>query len=743
MAMTSAAMLTVVGGGVHAQTALAKPDAGPAASEEVVVTAQKRPSRALDVPASLTVVSANQLEVQGLTSLSDLTSIVPGLDISSRGAVGFNQIILRGITSGGQQTSPTVGIYVDDVPFGTASPAGTSSLQPDIDPADIQRIEVLRGPQGTLYGASTLGGLIKYVTYAPDADQFSGAASVGGTTVDNGASGASGRISVNVPIVEDKLAVRASAFSRFDPGYIDDPVDHNHDDNGSHVDGGRLSIGIYPTPQLSIRLDAFTQQSRTNATNSVDLNATTLQPLDGDLTNTRVSDDYFKSRYNLFSGTAKWDAGPVSLVSATGYSQITSNILFDFTPAYAFIIPLYSGGLFPTGDITGPQNFHSDKFTQEVRLDSNNWTPLNWRIGAFYTKEDFNIGTQVLGLNPITLQQLPSVFGPLSTAGTVASYEEEAVFGDARLAVTKTLELDGGVRWSHNDQSSVASSAGLLNSTTDPFTPTIMRGSSSESVVTFEASAKWTFAPDQMAYARVATGYRPGGPIGELPAQLAAGAPTSYHSDTVIDYEGGVKGLWLDKRLSLDADIFYIDWQHIQLPTLIAGFNVLSNGGGALSQGVEFNGSYAITPDLTVSLRTAYTDAHLTSEALVAGYAKGERLPAVPRWDVGGDIDYTHPLFTDVTGDLGMTVKFNSDREAGQALNPANPLVDLPGFTTVDLRAGAMWRRYRLDVYVRNVGDDRAYYNGSALRAYAGQNVPFTAIPIQPRTFGMVLSAKF
>jgi outer membrane receptor protein involved in Fe transport len=741
--LTSAAMLTAAGGCAHAQDASVKPEPAAAGSEEVVVTAQKRPSRALDVPASLTVVPASQLQVQGLSSLTDLTSVVPGLDVSSHGAVGFNQIILRGITSGGQQTSPTVGIYVDEVPFGTASSIGTSSLQPDIDPADVQRIEVLRGPQGTLYGASTLGGLIKYVTYAPDPRQFSGAASVGGETVDHGGAGASGRIELNLPIVEDRLAVRGSAFSRFDPGYIDDPVDHNRDDNGSHVAGGRLSLGIYPTPQLSVRLDAFTQQSRTIATSSVDLNPTTLRPIAGDLTNTRVTDDFFKSRYNLFSGTAKWDAGPVTLVSATGYGQITSNILFDFTPAYAFIIPLYSGGAIPSGDITGPQNFNSNKFTEEVRLDSNSWTPLNWRIGAFYTKENFNIATQVLGLNPTTLHQLPSVFGPLSTASTVASYEEEAVFGDARWAVTKTLELDGGVRWSHNDQNSYATSAGLLNSTSNPFTPSVMRGTSSESVVTFEASAKWNFTPDQMAYARVAKGYRPGGPIGLLPAQLAAGAPTSYHSDTVIDYEGGVKGLWLDKRLSLDADVFYIDWQNIQLPTLIAGFNVLSNGGGAISQGVEFNGSYAVTPDLTVSLRAAYTDAHLTSQALVAGYAKGERLPAVPRWDVGGDIDYVHPLFADLIGDLGMTVKYNSDRQAGQALNAANPLVDLPGFTTVDLRAGLMWRRYRLDLYARNVGDERAYFNGSALRAFAGQNVPFTAIPIQPRTLGVVLSAKF
>jgi len=262
-------------------------------------------------------------------------------------------------------------------------------------------------------------------------------------------------------------------------------------------------------------------------------------------------------------------------------------------------------------------------------------------------------------------------------------------------------------------------------------------------VLTYEASGKWTFATDQMAYVRVASGYRPGGPISLLPAQIAAGAPTSYKSDTVTDYEVGTKDLLFDRRLSLDADLFYIDWKDIQLPTLIAGFNVLSNGGGAVSQGGEFDASYAATRDLDLGLRAAYTDAHLTQDALVAGYAKGDRLPAVPRWDVAGDADYRHALGAGVTGNVGLTVKYESDRDVGQSQNAANPLRVLPAFTTVDLRAGLAYQRYRLDVYVRNVGDERAYYNGGALRAYAGQNVPFTAVVIQPRTFGATVSARF
>jgi len=158
---------------------------------------------------------------------------------------------------------------------------------------------------------------------------------------------------------------------------------------------------------------------------------------------------------------------------------------------------------------------------------------------------------------------------------------------------------------------------------------------------------------------------------------------------------------------------------------------------------VEFNTTYELIQGLTLSARGAYTDAHLTQNAFVAGYAKGDVLPAVPKWDVSGDIDYSHALFGDVTGNVGLTVKYNSDRHIGQSQNPENPEKILPGFTTVDLRAGAAWKRYRLDLYIRNVADERAYYNGSALRAFVGQNVPITAVPIQPRTFGMTLSAHF
>ena len=716
---------------------------GTATLEEVVVSAEKRSDRALDVASSVSVVGAAQLESRDLSTMQDWATTVAGLNFSSRGAPGFTQVILRGITSGSQQTSPAVGVYVDDTPFGTASPAGTSSLQPDIDPSDVQRIEVLRGPQGTLYGAGTLGGIIKYVTRAPDAEHFSAHMSAGFKGVDGGGTGWDGRLTVNAPIVQDKIALRASLFARQDPGYIDDPVDHKTNVNLGRVTGGRASLGIYPSDDLTIRLTMFAENANTHATGGVDLDPTTMKPQLGDLANGRVTDDYFRSKYRIYDAAISWKVAGLTLTSSTSYGQIRSHALFDFTPAYGFIIPLYSGGAIPAGDILGPQNFSSNKLTEEARIEGNFGRALTWRVGGFYTHEDLLSATQVLGVNPTSFAPLPSLFGTLSNATSPATYQEEAVFADGRWALTSALELSAGVRYAHNSQTSSTSAVGLLISASAPTTPQVTSGNSSEGVVTYQVSGKWTFAPDRMVYARIASGYRPGGPIALTPNQLAANVPSKYDSDRVTNYEIGTKGLYLDNRLSLDADLFWVDWSDIQLPTLIAGFNVLSNGGGAVSKGVEANLAYKATRELTLGLRTAYTDAHLTSDALVAGYKNGDPLPAVPHWDVSADADWRHPINDTLTGNLGFSVKYNSSRQTGQSQNALNPVRTLPGFTTVDLRAGLEWGKWAATVYVRNVGDERAYTNGGFLKAGASQTVPYQAIVIPPRTFGATISTSF
>lgn len=731
--------------GAYAATATATSDgSGVATLEELVITAEKRTDRVLDVPSSVSVIPAGQLESRDLVTITDWANTVAGLSFSSKGAPGFTQVILRGITSGSQQTSPAVGIYVDDTPFGTSSPAGTSSLQPDIDPADVERIEVLRGPQGTLYGASTLGGLIKYVTKAPDAETYSAHMSAGIRSVDHGSTGWDGRLTLNAPIVKDKAALRVSLFARADPGFIDDPVDHQANANSGKVTGGRASLGLYPSDNLKVRLTYFAENATAHATGSVDLAPTTLKPILGDLTNARVTDDFFKSKYRIYDGTIDWTVGGLTLFSSTSYSQIRSHALFDFTPAFGFIVPLYSGGAIPAGDILGPQNFSSNKLTEEARVEGSMGKALKWRVGAFYTHEDLIAATQVLGVNPTTFAPLPSLFGTLSNAVSPATYEEESVFGDVRYDLTSTFEVSAGLRYAHNHQTSSTTAVGLLISGSAPTTPQVQTGASSEGVVTYEVSAKWNYGPNQMVYGRIASGYRPGGPIALTPNQLAANVPSKYDSDTVTNYEVGTKGLFFDNRLSLDADFFYIDWQDIQLPTLIGGFNVLSNGGGAVSKGVELNLNYRATRDLTFGLRTAYTNAHLTSDAIVAGYKNGDPLPAVPRWDVSADVDYSHPLSETLTGTLGASLKYNSNRQTGQSQNALNPVRTLPAFATVDLRAGLKWWRYAANVYIRNVGDERAYYNGGFLKAGASQTtIPYQAIVIQPRTYGATVSASF
>jgi len=240
----------------------------PAALEEVVVTAQKREERLQDVPVPVTAISGDTLVNSNQLLLQDYYASVPGLSLTPTTASSLI-LAIRGVTTG--QTNPTVGVTVDDVPYGSTTLLGGGTVVPDIDPGDLARVEVLRGPQGTLYGASSMGGLLKFVTADPSTDSVGGRIQAGLSGVQNGADiGYNVRGSVNLPI-NDTLAVRASAFTRRDPGYIDNPVLHVDGINEARINGGRLSALWRPLEDFTLKLSALYQESKSDGSNDVDL----------------------------------------------------------------------------------------------------------------------------------------------------------------------------------------------------------------------------------------------------------------------------------------------------------------------------------------------------------------------------------------------------------------------------------------------------------------------------------------
>ena len=313
--------------------------------QTIVVTAEKREEKLQNVPMSVTALPGAALDKLQDRDFADYAALVPGLSLASS-QPGYTTLTLRGQNAGGDGS--TVAVYLDESPFGSSSALLNGSiLTGDFDTWDLQRIEVLRGPQGTLYGANSEGGLLKFVTNAPVLGSFSGAAEVTGEGVDHGGKGGDLRAMLNLPI-GDKMALRISGFDQDVPGFIDDPQLNRTDVNDGHKYGARASLLAAPIEDLSIRLTAFTQESRYNGTPEIDIDPFTLRPIHGDLTQQRFLNEPSKFSYDNYNALINWNVGPFSVVSTTSYGILRSDVVTDYTSVV--LIP-------PTttlGDFLGP-----------------------------------------------------------------------------------------------------------------------------------------------------------------------------------------------------------------------------------------------------------------------------------------------------------------------------------------------------------------------------------------------------
>jgi outer membrane receptor protein involved in Fe transport len=705
---------------------------GGAVLEEVLVTAQKREERLQDVPVPVTAISAATLVDSNQLRLQDYYTSVPGLSFTVDNN-GHPALAIRGITSG-IYANPTVGIEVDDVPYGgSASYAAT-----DIDPSDLARVEVLRGPQGTIYGASSMGGLLKFVTVAPSTDSASARVQVGTSSVHNGAElGYTARGSVNVPL-SDTLAIRASAFTRQDPGYIDNPVLHVDGINETHVSGGRLSALWRPSDVFSIKLSALYQEARKDGSDDVQI-----QPGLGDL-----QQDYIRGAggyvggsdrtVQAYSSTVTGKLGIADLTAVTGYNVDTAHDSFDFTYVFG---PLNQGQF----GVTGAPDLilaRTRKFTQELRLSLPIGQKVEWLFGAFYTHED-TAGEQAIVAADVTGAQVGTgiIFG-----GPPSTYAEYAAFTDLTFHFTDRFDVQVGGRESQIRQ-------GSQSVVTGPFVP-IFYGVPSPSIApklhskanpfTYLLTSRFKVSSDLMVYARLASGYRAGGPNG------VPGAPSQYEPDKTENYELGVKGDLLDHTISVDASVYYINWKDIQLQLLTpTGLGYTGNASGAKSQGVELSVESRPLSGLMIAAWFAWNDAVLTKDlppaAVAAGTygVSGDRLPLSSRISGNVSLNEEFPLASQVTGFVGGTVSYVGDRVGvftGGGLGQASGQRQIyPAYAKTDLRAGMRYESWTANIFVNNVADKRGLLNGGVGALFH----PFAFSEIQPRTVGLSLSKSF
>ncbi len=357
---------------------------------ELVVTAQKRSERLMTTPTAVTALTASDLQRTEAINLADYAAQTPGLGLISE-REGQTQIVLRGITTGSSTPNTTVSTYIDDSPFGSSTTfADGNQLTPDIDSSDLQRIEVLRGPQGTLYGASSLGGLVKYVTAPPDLENYGGRLEADGTAVDHGGDGFGVRGMVNIPLIKGDLGLRLSAFDRFDPGYIDDANLDLKNLNYTRVDGGRATLLWLPMPKLSIRLTALVQNLHGGGTSDEDVNVVggQLQPVSGEFQQFRYDEEPLDIRYRMYSAVENYDFGWASLLSATSYSVMREDTINDLSPTFGPVLGPLLG--LPILGIRFFIPIDEDKFTQEFRLTSSSNNRTRMACGAlFHQRAEF------------------------------------------------------------------------------------------------------------------------------------------------------------------------------------------------------------------------------------------------------------------------------------------------------------------------------------------------------------------
>ena len=374
-------------------------EASDTALAEIIVTAEKRSERLQDVPVPVTVLDANALAEQNQNRLQDYFATVPGLNLSAgSGGGGTQTLAIRGITTG-NATNPTVGVTIDDVPYGSSTVLGLAGLlYPDIDPSDLARIEVLRGPQGTLYGASSIGGLVKFVSADPSTDAVSGRVQVLGDTVQHGDAGYGVRGAINVPI-SDTLAIRASAFTRRDPGYVDNVTTRERDVNQADVFGGRISALWRPSDTLSLKLSAMAQNTDGDGAPLVDTNSG-MQPTLGDLAQARMpGTGEYHIRADLFTANLTAKLGGVDITSITGYSINKFN---DSEDASQLIGGCCAEPVFGVTGSAELNDFETRKFTEELRLSSAIGHEFEWLAGGFFTHENTSVDQKYTGNDPTT-----------------------------------------------------------------------------------------------------------------------------------------------------------------------------------------------------------------------------------------------------------------------------------------------------------------------------------------------------
>lgn len=756
------ATLAVVPAAASAAEEAAAADNG--ALAEVTVTANKlNAAKVLDTPASIQAISGDALQAQGVSGIMDVAGQVPGLAIQDLGP-GDKKYVIRGINSTGASTT---GVYYGEAVISGSNADDGGGFEPDIRMYDLQDVEVLRGPQGTLYGASSMSGTIRFIPKLPDLNSVEGYATMEGSKTThterenykfNGAA--------NLPLSDGELAVRLVGWKQYDAGYIDqirvgvgipgvNALGLLRGVNDDDVGGGRAAVRYQPFDRLTIDAN-YTAQTETSGGSSrytpVGTTAFSGGPIAAvqgcDLCNTDVTQSPWQDNIKVFGATVKYDTGVGTITGTTNQFNRRTNFNFDSTPvlvSFAVDIP---------AETAEPRTRQVN--SSEIRYASAFDGPVNFVAGVYREHEHQKVDVDVVTTNGMGLLTGPfcdnnscdalSVPGGTTFFGRtderwITSY---AQFGEVTWKATDRLTAVAGIRYFRESLQGVQTQTHPFGGfpATDTNLVPVYDPDESFNKFTWRANLSYKFDDALLAYGTVSTGFRSGGL--NAVSEPFEPIPAAYAPDSLTNFEVGAKGR-VNNVFDYQADAYFIRWSNIQVQQTTAdgAFVYQGNAGVAKVEGVELELLAHPIDYLTASLTGSWQEAYLSSGADQAAYAlnptlgrTGDAIPNVPRTQANLGLNYTRPIQNGWEGMAAADITYRGAENSYFASNAFN--IPLPSYTTIALRLGLIKDEWSVTAFARNLTDKRAQ-----ISAINSSQDPHALLTIQPRTIGISVTRRF
>ena len=759
---------------------------------EVTVTANKlNAQKVLDTPASIQAISGDALQAQGVSGIMDVAGQVPGLAIQDLGP-GDKKYVIRGINSTGASTT---GVYYGEAVISGSNADDGGGFEPDIRMYDLQDVEVLRGPQGTLYGASSMSGTIRFIPKLPDLNNVEGYATLEGSKTThterenykfNGA--------VNLPVIDGELAVRLVGWKQYDAGYIDQirvgvgvtgltpsgppatPGGPNTVEtqtvkalgllrgvNDDDVGGGRVAVRYQPFDRLTIDAN-YTAQTETSAGSSrytpagvTAFNGGPIAPVQGcDLCNTDVTQSPWQDNIKVFGTTLKYDTGVGTITGTTNQFNRRTDFNFDSTPV------LVSFDVDIPAETAEPRT--RDVNSSELRYASAFDSPVNFVAGVYREHEHQRLDVDVISTNGMGLPTGPfcdnnscdaltypgigTTFFGRTDERWITSY---AGFGELTWKATERLTAVAGIRYFSESLQGVQTQTHPFGGfpATDTNLVPVYDPSQTFNKLTWRANLSYKFNDALLAYGTVSTGFRSGGL--NAVSEPFEPIPAAYKPDSLTNFEVGAKGR-VNGIFDYQADVYFIRWSNIQVQQTTAdgAFVYQGNAGVAKVEGVELELLAHPIDYLTASLTGSWQEAYLSSGADqvlvspgVTAYdlnptlgRTGDAIPNVPRTQANLGLNYTRPIQNGWQGMAAADITYRGAENSYFASNAFN--IPLASYTTVALRLGLIKDQWSVTAFARNLTDRRAQ-----ISAINSSQDPHALLTIQPRTIGLTVTRKF